>query len=507
VYVAPAMGLQIAYLAIAAVLIALNAFFVLAEFAIVKVRDTRMQELARGGNAAAALAHRILGKLDRYLSACQLGITMASLGLGWVGEPAMARLIEPLLRSIGVGSEKLVHGVSFAVGFALITTLHIVIGEQAPKMLAIKKAEASAMFASRPLHWFYVACYGPLWLLNAMSNGVLRLIGLQLGEVERAHSEEELRLIIGASHEHGQFTLSRLLMMENVLDFGTLTVKDVMVPWEKVVTLDPAAPWPQNLDRIRKSLHSRYPLAKQPRPDSQVHIKDLALALAGGPTPDLAKIARPVQTANAALPLEQLLMRFHKTATHLAFVEDDDGRLVGLVSLEDVIEELIGTVRDEFEQVTDYSLATIVPRDAILLDLGDADQEKAVRALAAPLVRDTACSLDATVAGILKREALASTGLGGGIAIPHCRAPGLTRPMAALGRSPRGIDFKSVDRRPVDVVFLILTPPHDEGAHVHILEKIATLLSSDYLSERLRQAKTIDEVIEVFKTSDKALGA
>jgi CBS domain containing-hemolysin-like protein len=491
----------------AAVLILLNAFFVLAEFAIVKVRDTRMQELARGGNAGAELAHHILGKLDAYLSACQLGITMASLGLGWVGEPATARLLEDPLRRMGVTDARLLHSIAFAVGFSVITTLHIVIGEQAPKMLAIKKAEGAALFIARPLHWFYRVCYAPLWVLNQLSNGVLRILGIKFSEHERAHSEEELRMIIGASHEHGQFTLSRLLMMENVLDFGTLTVADVMVPWEKVTLLDPKAPWPQNFEIIRKKLHSRYPLAKSPRPDSQVHIKDLLIAMTGGATPDLVKIARPVQSVKADLSLEALLVRFHKTASHLAFVEDGTGALAGLVTLEDVIEELIGTVRDEFEQVTDYSLATIVPSEAIVLDLPPDGKEASVRGLAEKLVQHTPCPLGDVVAGVMKREALASTGLGEGIAIPHCRAPGLPRPMAALGRSPEGIEWKAVDGKPVDLVFLILTPPHDEGAHVHILEKIATLLSSDYLRERLRQAKTVDEVVEVFRISDKALVA
>jgi len=493
-------------LGIAAVLILLNAFFVLAEFAIVKVRDTRMQELARGGNAGAALAHRILGKLDSYLSACQLGITMASLGLGWVGEPATARIIEEPLARMGVTDARLLHSIAFAVGFSVITTLHIVIGEQAPKMLAIRKAEGAAIFAARPLHWFYRVFYGPLWVLNRMSNGVLRLFGIKFSEHERAHSEEELRMILGASHEYGQFTLSRLLMMENVLDFGTLTVDDVMVPWEKVTLLDAKAPWPQNFEVIRKKLHSRYPLAKSPRPDSQVHIKDILIAMAAGAAPDLAKLARPVQSVKSDLPLEQLLERFHKTGAHLAFVEDAESKLAGLVTLEDVLEELIGTIRDEFEQVTDYSLATIVPSGAIALDLAGG-QEEVVRALAERLTAQTPCPLPDVVAGVMKREALFSTGLGDGIAIPHCRAPGLPRPMAAVGRTSAPIEWKAVDGKPVDLVFMILTPPHDEGAHTHILQKIATLLSSDYLRERLRQAKTAEEVVEVFRISDKALVA
>ncbi|MBI2933893.1 MAG: DUF21 domain-containing protein [Planctomycetes bacterium] len=492
---------------LASFFILLNAFFVLAEFAIVKVRDTRMQELARAGNKKAALAHRILAKLDAYLSACQLGITMASLGLGWVGEPLTAKLVTPVLTLLGVTSPEVLHSVSFVVGYTLLTTLHIVVGEQAPKTLAIRKTEKAAMFVSRPLHGFYVIFYGPLWLLNTMSNGLLRLLGIRIGEMERAHSEEELRLILSASHEGGQFTLSRLLMMENVLDFGQLMVEDVMVPWPKVVTLDPKAPWPENLERIKKHLHSRYPLDKSPRPDSQVHIKDLALALAAGGTPDLTKLARPVQTVKTNQPLEQLLLRFHKTGTHLAFVEDEARRLIGLVSLEDVVEELIGTIRDEFEQVTDYSLGSIVPREAILLDLEVSEKEQAFRALAERLVAQTGCSVEQTVAGIMKREALASTGLGDGIAIPHCRAPGLQRPMAALGRIPKGLDYKAIDGKPVDLLFLILTPPHDEGAHVHILEKIATLLSSDYLRDRLREAKSPDEVVEVFRISDKSLTA
>ncbi len=504
------MWLIAVYIVAAVILLLLNAFFVATEFAIVKVRDTRMQELAREGNVSAALAHRILGKLDAYLSACQLGITIASLGLGWVGEPVTASLLAPLLRLVGITGEKTIHSISFAAGFTLITALHIIVGELAPKSLAIRKAEAVALVVARPLHWFYMAFRWPLTAMNAMSNAVLRIFGIRLTEVELSHSQEELRMIFAASHEGGQFTLSRLLMMENVLDFGTLQVKDVMMPWEKVVLLDAAKPWERNLELIRTRLHSRYPLAKSPRPDSQVHIKDLAIALAagGGVPPDLLKIARPVRTVKAGMALEALLVRFHKTNAHLAFVEDDAGTLVGLVTLEDVLEELIGTIRDEFEQVTDYSLASVVKNDAIVLDMAGLDREHAVRVLAERLVKHhPACSIETTVAAIIRREALASTGLGDGIAIPHARAEGLLRPVAALGRSSTPIAWNAVDDKPVDLIFLILTPPHDEGAHIHILERIATMLSSDYLRDRLRQSQTIDEVVEVFKTSDKSLTA
>lgn len=494
-------------LAIAAALIALNGFFVLAEFALVKVRTTRLKELAEGGSANARHALVILLKIDAYLSTCQLGITVASLALGWVGEPATARVLEPLLTSLGVTGERAVHSISFITGFVILTAFHIILGEQAPKLFAIRQTETAALAIARPLRVFHAVCYPAMWLLNGATNSVLRLFGIQKSsDSEFAHSETELKMILGASHDQGMFTLSRLLMMENVLDFGTLQVQDVMLPAAKTAFLDPAKPWKDNLETIEHTLHSRFPLAG-PRIEKEVHVKDIAMTLARSGSVDLNAIARPVLRVTPETMVEELLKKFLLGGPHLATVEKD-GKFVGIVTLEDVLEELVGTIRDEFEQVRDYRLGEIVAPEAVCLDLKAGPKEQIIRRLVEGIASARPdVDVARAVAAVLKREAVASTGLGMGVAIPHGRVEGLVRPAAALGRSAEGLDFKSIDGKPVNIVFMILTPPHDEGAHLHILEKISSILVSDYLRDRLKSAQTADEVLNVFRASDKSLPA
>lgn len=501
------MLLQIAYIVAAAALVFLNGFFVLAEFAIVKVRATRLRELADSGSVNAGHMLSILGKMDAYLSTCQLGITVASLGLGWVGEPAFAQLLEPLLRDAGLWSTAVTHTVSVATAFVFITAVHIVIGEQAPKFVAIRKAELSALVAARPLRVIHFITFPGMWLLNVASNAVLRLIGIPATtDREIAHSETELKMILSAGHEQGMFTLSRLLMMENVIDFGTLTVGDIMTPAGKVATLDPDKPWNDNLEIVEHTLHSRYPLAG-PRIEKEVHIKDIALQIARTGKVDLRAIARPVLRVEPSMSLEEILKRFHSNNPHLATVEKD-GQLLGIITMEDVLEELVGTIRDEFEQVKEYRLSELVAPEAVVLDLARGTKEEIVKALAAGIARARK-DVDAgkAAAAAMKREALSSTGLGMGVAIPHGRVEGLARPAAALGRSKEGLPFDAIDGKPVHLVFLILSPPHDEGAHLHILEKISSLLLSDYLRERLMEAGTAEEVLDVFRMSDKSIPA
>src|SRR5688572_437762 len=492
--------LESIYVLAAGLLVALNAFFVLAEFAIVKVRVTRLHELADKGNSNAALAASIIKRLDAYLSTCQLGITIASLGLGWVGESAVARLFPA-----GVS-----HSIAVAVSFCFITLVHVVIGELVPKSIAIRRTEAAALFSARPLRFFYLVTFPAMWLLNVTSNGVLRLLGIPpVTEMEMAHSEEELKMILGASHEKGALTLNRLLMMENVLDFGTLRVRDVMTPSAKVVTLSSRSSWEVNFEKIKSTLHSRYPLETGTQgPSRIIHIKDVAVSLAAGKPPDLHQISRPVKSVRPDLSLEDLLQHLNRNHSHLAMVEDDRGTFLGIVSIEDVVEELIGTVRDEFEQVKEVRLSDVILLEAIALDLQPVPKRQVIRALVQRLgQRRPDIEVDSVVTAIMKREALASTGLGDGIAIPHGRVEGLARPVAAIGRSTEGIDFQSLDGKPAQLLFLILTPVHDEGVHVHILGKISRLLASDYLRERLMLAATPEEAMEVLRVADQSLSA
>src|SRR5262245_2947124 len=325
---------QTAYLSAAGLLVLLNAFFVLAEFAIVKVRVTRMHELADKGNRNAALMASIIKRMDRYLSACQLGVTVASLGLGALAEPAIAKILS--------NSGLLSHSIAIGAALVFFTAIHITVGEQAPKMLAIRQGERSALVIARPLRLFYLLCFPAMWLLSVASNAVLWILRIpSASDMELAHSEEELKMILGASHEKGELTLNRLLMMENVLDFGTLRVRDVMTPGAKVVTLSSRAAWPENLEKVKATLHSRYPLEMGALgPSRIVHIKDVAVAMAAGAPPDLVKISRAVKAVRPDLSLEDLLQHFNRNHSHLAMVEDDRGMFLGIVSIEDVVEEL-----------------------------------------------------------------------------------------------------------------------------------------------------------------------
>lgn len=504
--------IDLIYLLVTVALVFLNGFFVLAEFALVKVRATRIEELARAGDRRADLAAKMIRRLDTYLPATQLGITVASLGLGWIGEPALADLLQPVIELPGLWSKVISHSIAFTIAFVLLTMLHITVGELAPKVIAIRTADRAALLSARPLEWFYRVFYVPLRVLHLLANLVLRVIGVRpAGEMELAHSEEELRLILGSSHEQGTFTLSRLLMMENILDFGSLQVSDIMVPKGKVLALPLESPWAKNLETVRGSLHSRYPVTRGGKDNvvGFVHIKDIALAGSVSATaPDLDKLKRRVLYVDAALHLEDLLKHFHSTHSHLALVRDANEVYVGLVTLEDVVEELVGTIRDEFEQVHEYKLSEIVHRDAICLDMGAIVRADAMKALVDRLaVAYPRVPVQSVMASITRREAMASTGLGGGVALPHARIDGLPRPMVAFGRSREGIDYHALDKKPVHLVFLMVTPTHDEGVHMSLLGKLSVLLSSEYLRGRLMEAITAEEVLEIFRTSDESLPA
>src|SRR5215510_70960 len=213
------------------VLLLTNAFFVAAEFAIVKVRGVRIDDLARRGSPLANVARKIIHNLDASLAAAQLGVTFASLGLGWIGEPAVAQVIEPLLNLLGIWSLAAVHGFAFAVAFALITGLHIIVGEQMPKFLGIRNSQEVALWTSVPFLLFSWCFYPALWVLNACANGLLRLVGVRdVGPQELAHSEEELRVILSESQRHGALSAGKVNLLENVLDMAGRTVKDLMSP-------------------------------------------------------------------------------------------------------------------------------------------------------------------------------------------------------------------------------------------------------------------------------------
>jgi len=340
-------------LASVVLLVALNGFFVAAEFALVKVRGSQLDTLIDEGDRTARKAKHITQHLDAYLSACQLGITLASLGLGWIGEPFLARIIEPLFFKVGLQSEAVVRGVAFALGFSIITTLHITLGEQAPKILAIQKAVPATLFVSRPLGFFYTIFRPAIAFLNFASNWLLRVVFRiePASEHELAHSEEELRVILAESARQEEVTPLGKELLINALDFSERVVRDITTPRGEVIFLNTEDTFEENMRVAIDSKHTRYPLCEGHLDQTLglVHIKDL-LRIQRAPQPDLLSIKRDLLPVPEMMPLEKLLTFFLQKHAHLAIVVDEFGGTTGVVTLDNVLEELVGDIQDEFDK-------------------------------------------------------------------------------------------------------------------------------------------------------------
>ncbi|MFM8470297.1 MAG: hemolysin family protein [Limisphaerales bacterium] len=340
------------------VLVGLNGFFVAAEFALVKVRDTQLQPLIAQGNRRARMAQHILHNLDAYLSAAQLGITLASLALGWIGEPIFEALLKPVFGGLGWSGPEWEHvrgGAAFAVGLSVITFLHIVAGEQAPKSLAIKRPLEGALWVAYPLRWFYVVAYPFIWVLNHSALWLLRQLGIEVAsEHEGTHSEEELRLMFDASQRRaGGSQLGREIVL-NALDLRHRVAREVMRPRADITVLDTQASLAECLEVAERTRYSRFPLCESGDVDRAlgvVHIKDLyALRLKARSGADLAPVARKLIYVPPTARLERLLQLFLDRKLHMAMVVDEYGGTVGLVTLENVLEEIVGQIQDEFDQ-------------------------------------------------------------------------------------------------------------------------------------------------------------
>jgi|ERR1051326_827754 CBS domain containing-hemolysin-like protein len=337
------------------VLVLLNAFFVAAEFALVKIRETQLETLVAKGHRRAKIARHIITNLNSFLSATQLGITMASLGLGWVGEPLFTRVLSPLLVRLGVQSETMLHSISFALGFSALTFLHISAGELAPKWTAIQKPLPIALWVAQPLQWFYVASYPFNWLLNRAARWLLRQLGIETAsEGERAHSEEELRLVIAASQKQaGATALGRDIVL-NALDLRRRVARQVMRPRQEIVALDTEASIAECLEIAEKTRYSRFPLCEKGDLDKTlgvIHIKDLyAMRLKARSGAELTAAARKLIYVPETARLEKLLQLFLERKLHMAMVVDEYGGTMGMVTLENILEELVGQIQDEFDQ-------------------------------------------------------------------------------------------------------------------------------------------------------------
>jgi CBS domain containing-hemolysin-like protein len=343
---------QLALILLGFILVFLNGFFVASEFSIVKVRESRIRELAQKGKWQAQRAHSLITSMDEYLSATQLGITLASLALGWVGEPAFASLFEPLLKDLGGLSSIATHGLAATSAFLLITLLHIVLGELVPKSLAIQRADVVIRWIAAPLAVFHKISYPLIWILNGTANALLRLVGIvPMAESELAHSEEELRMILADSQAKGVLDLDERKMLERVFNFADRSVRQVMVPSLEVDFLDLQKGVEDNLETARQHQHTRYPLCDGTldHVTGIVHVKDLFRHRHATKKLQLELIKRPVQFVPESKYIKFLLTEFRHTRTHLAIVVDEYGATVGIVTLEDILEELVGEIQDEFD--------------------------------------------------------------------------------------------------------------------------------------------------------------
>jgi CBS domain containing-hemolysin-like protein len=336
-------------LALGLLLVALNGFFVAAEFALVKIRPTQLDPLVQSGSRRAKLARHQLRHLDAYLSACQLGITIASLALGWVGEPAFSWIMAPLVRMIPGATDALVHSVSLTTAFIIISGLHIVVGEMAPKSFAIRRPQPTALWIAMPLYVFYWVIFPAIWLLNHAANGLLKMIGLRsAADEELSHSEEELRILLSSSEMGSQSKLKREIL-DNVFELSLRNARQVMVPRADVTHLSTSRPIEENLAIARQSGHTRFPLCERDLDSviGLIHIKDLFR------TPeqvtDLASLARPVKFVPETTSLDRLLGRMQNERQHMVAVVDEYGGVSGIVTLENVIEEIVGEIQDEFD--------------------------------------------------------------------------------------------------------------------------------------------------------------
>lgn len=339
-----------------AILIALTAFFVASEFAIVKLRSSRVDQLVAEGRKGSLAAKKVTTHLDEYLSACQLGITITALGLGWLGKPAVEQLLKPVLDNIGV-SAAISSVLSFAIAFSLVTFLHVVVGELAPKTVAIQKAEAVTLLLAPPLIWFYRIMYPFIWVLNGSARVLIRMFGLKpASEHEAAHTEEELKIIFSESYQSGAINQSELKYVNNIFEFDNRVAREIMIPRTEIVTVSTD-------DRVEDFLrvavaerYTRYPVTESGNKDSIVGMVNIKEVLNDVVLNDdikdkpITSYMKPIIKVIESVAIQELLKTMQGKRMHMAILMDEYGGTSGVVTVEDILEEIVGEIRDEFDE-------------------------------------------------------------------------------------------------------------------------------------------------------------
>jgi len=344
---------NILLIGVALFLVALNGFFVAAEFGLVKLRQTRVSIIAKKHGLAGRILSKIHSQLDVYLSACQLGITFASLGLGWIGEPAFADLLKPIFHLSGITSEEIIHGISFAFSFFVISFLHIVVGELAPKSMAIRNPEKIGLWSAIPLYGFYWLMYPAIWVLNACANRVLQFAGLSNARTnEPNYSAQELKMILRTSRPEGKFDHDEWNVLAQILNFSELEVSDLMRPIHEIAALEHSKSLQDNIQTVAQNRYSRYPYFDGSKVLGMIHMKDLFLALQEKKSIDnWINYLRPVQQIPPDMPALELFRRFRTGASHFVVVGEKGKKPVGFLTLDNLLGALIGEIRDEFRKV------------------------------------------------------------------------------------------------------------------------------------------------------------
>ncbi len=377
-------------IAATAFFVAANGFFVASEFALVKIRSERIRSLAKKGSARAKIVQHMLGRLDLYLSACQLGITISSLILGWLAEPAVATLLISAVEALGWGIDPdLLHMIALGIALTIVTVLHMTFGEQAPKIWAIHRAESTALAISLPLRAFAVVLGPLIWVINVMSNLILRAAGMKAGAVEEhAPDVMEIRGFLARSAEAGHITKRQQDFADNILEIVSREVRHILVPRSEVQSLSLDASFEENMRTVTSSGHSRFPLCRGGL-DSVVgivHAKAILAALADRPEADLQALALPATFVPDTQPLSRMIHELQQARSGCAVVVDEHGTTVGLAFLDDALEEIIGPIHDEFDEpiprvheepsgalVLDGGLS--LPEAAELLDIEEGDED------------------------------------------------------------------------------------------------------------------------------------
>ncbi|MEH7178393.1 hemolysin family protein [Neobacillus vireti] len=339
-----------------ALLIALTGFFVATEFAIVKVRGSRIEQLIAEDKKGAKAAKHVTTHLDEYLSACQLGITVTALGLGWLGEPTVESLLFPLFTYLEL-NEAISHVLSFGLAFASVTFLHVVIGELAPKTIAIQRAEQISLLFSKPLIWFYKIMYPFIWVLNHSARVLAGWFGFKaVSENEIGLSEEELRILLSESYESGEINKSELEYVNNIFEFDERIAKEIMVPRTEMVTLDMNDSIETVRQVIKKEKYTRYPVVADGDKDNILGLINIKEILTEEITKEellkdttLKPILKPVIRVIESIPIHDLLVKMQKERSHMAILLDEYGGTSGLVTVEDILEEIVGEIRDEYD--------------------------------------------------------------------------------------------------------------------------------------------------------------